>query len=106
MNAPAKTVAVPMTALYDLFDMGNYGHHRPGDERAVSALDLARNVIRHAAIELEVLGKAVNSSDPEMFDDDVSTHCHRVAAQLHAALQIVDALDDGAPVPTEGEVAQ
>lgn len=87
----AKTVAVPMTALSQLFDMGNYSTVPDGSD--ISALDLARNVIRHAAISLEVLGKAVSSNEMEMFDDDIATHCHRVAHQLQAALEIVEALE-------------
>ncbi len=88
---PKKSVEVPMTALCDLFDMGNYSHAY-GDKRHVGALDLARNAIRHVSIELEVLGSAVNCEDPQFFNEDTATHCYRVASQMRAALQIVDAV--------------
>lgn len=93
-----KSVNVPMAALCDLFDMGNYSK-RHGALREVSALDLARNVIRHYALEIEVLGEAVNCPDHELFEDEISTHCHRVAWQLQAALELVNAL-------AESEAAQ
>jgi hypothetical protein len=81
-----------MTALCDLFDMGNYSKSH-GNGRHVGALDLARNTIRHVSIELEVLGSAAVSEDPSYDADDVSAHCYRLAFQLRAALELVDAVE-------------
>lgn len=97
MNAPTKTVAVPLAALGQLFDMGNYGSAAEPE-----ALDVARNVIRHAALELQVIGDAVGNPEANMLDDQICTHCHRVSTQLLAALEIVDAMPGqglGASIP-------
>jgi len=97
-----KLVSVPLNALGQLFDLGNYGSTSNGP----TALDLARNAIRHAAIELRVIGDAAGNPDAEMLDEEVTTHCHRVACQLEAALEIVDALRGCAASVTESEATE
>lgn len=92
MSASVKTVAVPMTAVVRLFDMGNWSDGYC-DDQSVSALDLARNAIRHAALDMRVLGTATSNDDPSLDPEEICDHCHRVAMQLLATLEIIDALD-------------
>lgn len=100
----AANIPVPLTALAQLFDMGNYGGCA---DQVLEPLDLARNALQHAAIELKFIGDVVGSPNPTLLDPEICSHCWRVAAQLEAALELVDALEehDAPAVRSESEAA-
>lgn len=87
-----STVAVPMKAVVQLFDMGNWSSGS-GESLRVNAIQLAQNAIRHAALDLRVIGTAVSNEDPYLDPSEICDHCHRVSLQLLATLEIIDALD-------------
>jgi hypothetical protein len=91
----SSTVAVPMTAVVQLFDMGNWSSGS-GETLRVNAIQLAQNAIRHAALDLRVIGTAASNEDPYLEPSEICDHCHRVSLQLLATLEIIDALDSRA----------
>ncbi|HKY39243.1 MAG TPA: hypothetical protein VJN18_25070 [Polyangiaceae bacterium] len=103
MSASANTVAVPISAITQLFDMGNYSSS-PYDGTKLSAVDLARNIIRHAAIELQVLGDCIGA-ERTITDADLCSHCWRLSAQYEAAIEIINAMD-GTHAAPESETVE
>lgn len=89
MNAPVKTVSLSRRVLSCLFAAGNWGS---GD--AMSATDMARNVLEHTVFELKMLGECIVNSEDRAFDEKaLYERAYNLAAQLEAAIEIISALE-------------
>jgi hypothetical protein len=83
--ASETTVTLPIEVVRNLFAASNHSFGEP------TPLQIACDIIEHAAMELDTLGVALHGNSGN--SRDLALHASRASEQIKAGLEIVKVLD-------------